>query len=570
MAWKQGLGSTYQAYSSKLTDIAALAVTDGNFLVGNGTTWVAESGATVRASLGLIIGTDVQAYDAELAAIAGLTSAADKLPYFTGSGTAGLADFTAFARTLLDDSSASTARTTLGAYGSGDSPSFVSLSLTGQAASLSLNSQKITNLLDPTGAQDAATKAYVDSMAAGLTDYKESVRAATAAALPAYTRSGNVITASANGALAAVDGITLVADDRLLVKDGAAGADNGIYAVTTVGDGSNPYVLTRTTDADASAEVTTGMYCWVSEGTTNANTSWVLSTTGTIILNTTALTFVQFSALGQITAGAGLTKSGSTLNVIGSSSITVNADSVEVAALGITNAHVSASAAIAYSKLNLATSIVNADISGSAAIAYSKLSLALSIVNADISASAAIAYSKLNIASGDIVAAKLAADVAGAGLTSTAGVLAVVSGNGGIVVNANDITLTADGSTLSIGSSGIKVADALSLVTSLTTPKITNTGPLLESSIETFTAAGTVTANARWVVLNGTSTYALTLPASASGRVVSFKKTGASGTVTLTCAGSDVLDGGVTTLDMSVEGSALTLVCLATNVWGIF
>lgn len=178
-------------------------------------------------------------------------------------------------------------------------------------ADLNLNTHKLTNVTDPTGAQDAATKAYVDATAQGL-DVKASVRAATAAALPAYTRSGNILTASANGALAAVDGVTLVAADRLLVKNGAAGADNGLYTVTQVGTGGTPYILTRSTDADVSAEVTPGMYTFVEEGTTLADTGWVLSTNAPITLNTTALTFVQFSGAGTYAAGTGLTLTGST------------------------------------------------------------------------------------------------------------------------------------------------------------------------------------------------------------------------------------------------------------------
>ena len=107
------IGSDVQAYDAALDDISGLAVTDGNIIVGDGTNWVAESGATARASLGLTIGTDVQAYDAELAALASTTSAADALPYFTGSGTAATTTMTSFARSILDDADEATFKATV-------------------------------------------------------------------------------------------------------------------------------------------------------------------------------------------------------------------------------------------------------------------------------------------------------------------------------------------------------------------------------------------------------------------------------------------------------------------------
>jgi hypothetical protein len=118
-----------------------------------------------------------------------------------------------------------------------------------------------------------------------------------------------------------VDGVALAVGDRVLVKDQATAAQNGIYVVA-----SGTWL--RSTDADTNDKVTAGMFTFVEQGTVNADSGWALSTDGAIVVDTTALTFVQFSGAGQITAGAGLTKTGNTLNVGAGTGIAVNADDV--------------------------------------------------------------------------------------------------------------------------------------------------------------------------------------------------------------------------------------------------
>lgn len=187
----------------------------------------------------------------------------------------------------------------------------------------------------PSADLDAANKAYVDAARSGL-DVKQSVRLATNAALPTYTYSSGVITASANGALT-LDGTTLGSSDvgiRVLVKNETStnAPYNGIYVVTAEGDGSNPFVLTRASDANENSEVTPGLFVFVEQGTNWADSGWVLTTDGTINLGSTNLTFVQFSAAGQSIAGNGLTKTGNTIDAVGTTDrITVNADSIDIA-----------------------------------------------------------------------------------------------------------------------------------------------------------------------------------------------------------------------------------------------
>lgn len=128
-------------------------------------------------------------------------------------------------------------------------------------------------------------------------DVKLSVRVSTIAALPANTRTGSVLTASANGALPAIDGVTLIAGDSVLVKDEATGANRGIYTVTTLGNAGAPWTMTRRNDFDESAEVTAGALVFVSEGTANNNKIFKLTTDDPIVINTTALTFEDIGSL---------------------------------------------------------------------------------------------------------------------------------------------------------------------------------------------------------------------------------------------------------------------------------
>ena len=154
----------------------------------------------------------------------------------------------------------------------------------------------------PTDANHAATKQYVDAARSGL-DVKQSVKVAT-------TAQGTLSTSFAAGQV--VDGYTLVAGDRILIKDqgnGSAHVDNGIYTVNASG------APTRATDADENAEVTPGLFTFVEQGDTNGDAGFVLATNDSITVGSTALLFTQFSGTGQITAGDGLSKDGSILSV---------------------------------------------------------------------------------------------------------------------------------------------------------------------------------------------------------------------------------------------------------------
>jgi hypothetical protein len=150
-------------------------------------------------------------------------------------------------------------------------------------ADWSVGTFKITDLAAPTNPNDAARLADVQAATAGL-DVKESVRVASTA---------NVDIATGLEAGDTIDGVTLVAGDRVLLKDQTAAAENGIYVAVASGAAS------RATDADTDAEVNPNMFMFVQEGSANADTGWVLVTDDPITLDTTPLSFTQFSGTGS-------------------------------------------------------------------------------------------------------------------------------------------------------------------------------------------------------------------------------------------------------------------------------
>lgn len=165
--------------------------------------------------------------------------------------------------------------------------------LTAPTANYDFGNFKITGLADPTSAQDAATKQYVDSTAQGL-DVKASVKAATTA---------NITLSAAQ----TIDGVSVVVGDRVLVKNQTATATNGIYLVAAG-------AWTRTTDMDAWAEFP-GAFTFVEEGTTQGDSGWVCTVNAGGTLGTTPVTWVQFSGAGTYTAGTGLTLSGGVFSI---------------------------------------------------------------------------------------------------------------------------------------------------------------------------------------------------------------------------------------------------------------
>lgn len=187
-------------------------------------------------------------------------------------------------------------------------------------ASVNLNGQKITSLGAPSVATDAASKGYVDTTAQGL-QAKPTAQVATIAALPANTYAngaagvGATLTATGNGVLT-VDSYAPALNDLILVKNEVATANNGLYALTTLGTSGVPYVLTRHGDMDQATEFGGGFIPVENKGTATANTLWLCNVANSIVVGTTAVSFVQLNAATSIAGGNGITVAANTVTFL--------------------------------------------------------------------------------------------------------------------------------------------------------------------------------------------------------------------------------------------------------------
>jgi len=186
---------------------------------------------------------------------------------------------------------------------------------------MSMGSNKISGLADGTLPSDAVNLGQIEALVSGLSDPKDSCRAATTAELAASTYANGVsgvgatLTADANGAFPSQDSVSLAVGDRILVKNQSTALENGIYDLTQLGDGSNPWILTRALDANiGSADaadpendpnvVSQGMFTNIAEGAANANNGYILSTIDPIQLGVTSLNFTRLGS--TLSAGDGI------------------------------------------------------------------------------------------------------------------------------------------------------------------------------------------------------------------------------------------------------------------------
>jgi hypothetical protein len=333
------------------------ATTLSGYLKGNGTsafTGVATIPNTDITGLGTmstqsannvaITGGTISGLSAPIAVASGGTGAATLNGYVKGTGTSaltaaatipntditGLGTMSTQSASFVAISGGAINGTTVGAITPAAGTFTTVNASSGTLGSVALTTGTITTT--PVSGNDIPNKTYVDGLAGGLS-FHEACRLATTAALPANTYNngafgvGATLTANANGALS-VDSTLTVAGNRILVKNEAAPANNGVYVVTQVGSAGTPYILTRATDFNTPGtginQINAGDFFLITAGTANANTSWVQQTPLPITVGITSIVFQQFGVGITYSAGTGLTESPTYTFNIGNTGVTAN------------------------------------------------------------------------------------------------------------------------------------------------------------------------------------------------------------------------------------------------------
>ncbi len=317
--YRSGAGSTWMA----VLGVNTVQFSTVGMTIPVGKALTAQGNASVGGTLAVTGGTTLASF---LAVTGALTASGGVFGNVTAaSGTSTFNNVTINGNLDMDAGSSGTITNLPNPTNSGDaankayvdSQDALRLALTGGTMTgvIAMSNNKVTGVATPSADQDAANKAYVDSVAQGL-DAKASCRAATTANI---TLSGTQT----------IDGVAVIAGERVLVKNQSSAADNGIYVAAAS-------TWSRAADANTWDELVAA-FTFIENGTDNGNNGYICTIAPGGTLGVTAVTWAQFSGAGQITAGQGLSKTGNTIqvNTASSSRIVIGADDIDLATTGV-------------------------------------------------------------------------------------------------------------------------------------------------------------------------------------------------------------------------------------------